>query len=119
MPKKRKSKKAKNNKIKIDLRFYKDLSEDEDYKRRFKEQNGGCAICHRPPKMRRLARDHNHTTGKVRGLLCFPCNKFLVGFIERLKIVPEAIVKYLEKYDPESPLLIKRKNESKSSSSTE
>jgi hypothetical protein len=116
--KKRKSKKAKNNKTKIDLRLYKDLSEDEDYKRRFKEQNGGCAICHRPPRNRKLARDHNHTTGKARGLLCFPCNKFLVGFIERLKIIPEAIVRYLEKYDPESPLLL-RKNEDKPKTTTE
>ena len=64
---KRKSKKAK--KAKVDLRLYRNLTEDEDYKRRFKDQNGGCAICGRPPRNRKLARDHNHTTGRARGLL--------------------------------------------------
>lgn len=95
-------------KAKVDLRLYKNLTERADYDRRFKEQNGGCAICGRPPKSKRLARDHSHTSGKCRGLLCYPCNKFLVGFIERFKIRPEAIVWYLQKFDPNNPLLVRR-----------
>lgn len=39
------------------------------------EHGGVCAICKQPPKRnRRLGIDHCHTTGRVRGLLCDPCN---------------------------------------------
>lgn len=39
-------------------------------------QGGVCAICGRHPKLggRRLAIDHDHQTGRVRGLLCYRCN---------------------------------------------
>jgi hypothetical protein len=41
-------------------------------------QGGGCAICRRPPKgSRRLAVDHDHETGRIRGLLCTLCNTAL------------------------------------------
>jgi len=36
-----------------------------------------CWICGRPPKTRRLHIDHDHRTGKVRGLLCHSCNRRL------------------------------------------
>ena len=38
-----------------------------------------CAICGRPQTdfAKALHRDHDHATGKPRGLLCFPCNKKL------------------------------------------
>jgi|ERR1041385_2123575 hypothetical protein len=47
----------------------------------FKKQNGKCAICRKDQRMfkRRLNLDHNHKTGKIRGLLCYFCNKFVVG----------------------------------------
>jgi hypothetical protein len=50
---------------------------DEDYKQRFEQQNGVCAICGNPPKSRRLSFDHNHRTHRIRGLLCFRCNRAL------------------------------------------
>lgn len=56
----------------------------EEYDQMYEKQNGTCAICHKPEtakgrsgQIRRLAIDHSHKTGKVRGLLCFNCNKKL------------------------------------------
>lgn len=43
-------------------------------------QGGLCAICHEPPLNRRLAVDHDHETGAVRGLLCTACNTTLGRF---------------------------------------
>ncbi len=47
-----------------------------DYDRILDDQNNGCAICGKTPEenKQRLAVDHNHTTGEVRGLLCKNCN---------------------------------------------
>lgn len=44
------------------------------------EINGSetCGICKCPPNpTRRLDRDHDHTTGEPRGLLCWACNRQL------------------------------------------
>jgi hypothetical protein len=40
-------------------------------------QDGRCAMCRRVPRRRRLAVDHDHITGRVRGLTCYLCNKYL------------------------------------------
>ena len=52
-----------------------------EYKLMFERQGGRCAICGQPERARsrdgeiqRLAIDHDHKTGKVRGLLCYKCN---------------------------------------------
>ncbi len=49
----------------------------EEYNILLEFQEGKCAICGRPPKNRRLAVDHDHKTGEVRGLLCMRCNQTL------------------------------------------
>lgn len=71
--------------------------EPGEYERRYAEQGGVCAICQRAKGItRRLAVDHNHRTGRVRGLLCSPCNQML-GY---LRDDPEALrraVTYLER----------------------
>ena len=47
-----------------------------DYNRMVKKQKGACKICRIVPtnRPRKLVIDHNHITGKVRGLLCIRCN---------------------------------------------
>ncbi len=50
---------------------------DADYERLLSEQGGTCALCPTKPKTRRLHVDHDHATGKVRGLLCYRCNRAL------------------------------------------
>lgn len=47
---------------------------EEDYETLLANQDGVCAICKKDQKQRRLAVDHCHTTGVVRGLLCDACN---------------------------------------------
>lgn len=37
-------------------------------------QNECCAICDKKPSDRKLSVDHDHSTRKVRGLLCRKCN---------------------------------------------
>jgi hypothetical protein len=44
-----------------------------------KYQHGRCAVCDRLPKSRRLEVDHDHKSGQVRGLLCWFCNKKVIG----------------------------------------
>ena len=82
----------------------------ENYNALLEKQGGVCALCGVKPcdwknlrqlseedgrkkrKLNRLAVDHNHVTGKVRGLLCVSCNRALgcLGDTE------EAILKVLD-----------------------
>lgn len=47
------------------------------YDRMVIEQGGGWAICRNVPAGEKLHVDHDHATGKVRALLCGPCNRML------------------------------------------
>jgi hypothetical protein len=77
---------------------------DEEYFAQLADQGGGCWICGRPPKNRRLAGDHSHLqqrlTGKIvrRGLLCYVCNRFIIGYLERFHLDPEKIAAYFRKF---------------------
>jgi hypothetical protein len=53
---------------------------DEDYVKLFIKQNGRCYLC-REKVEGNFCIDHNHKTGKVRGLLCSWCNKG-IGFLQ-------------------------------------
>jgi hypothetical protein len=56
------------------------------------QQNNACAICCRScPTGRMLAVDHDHSTGKVRGLLCMPCNRALGMFGDNAELLQKAI----------------------------
>lgn len=53
---------------------------DADYDQILIAQGGTCAICGKARGIRRrLAVDHDHKTGAVRGLLCDPCNRVVIG----------------------------------------
>ena len=67
-----------------------------DYERMLREQRGGCAICSEPPREERLAVDHCHSTGAVRGLLCNRCNWFM-GKVDASDDTYVALLQYLER----------------------
>lgn len=46
----------------------------DEYNDILEKQGGTCAICKSPPTNKKLAVDHCHETGRVRGLLCQGCN---------------------------------------------
>jgi hypothetical protein len=55
----------------------------EQYDAMLEAQGGGCFICGRPPRDDiSLHVDHDHSTGEVRGILCFCCNNALADFQE-------------------------------------
>lgn len=66
----------------------------EQYNQMFVDQNGVCKICGQPELTKRLAVDHNHITGKIRGLLCTRCNTAIGLFKENISII-EGAVRYL------------------------
>lgn len=68
--------------------------------KKLQEQECKCYICGIDFKIdtpRPYCIDHNHATGRLRGLLCHGCNGGL-GFIEKLGWLEKATA-YLEKYD--------------------
>lgn len=54
----------------------------EEYQAIYEAQGGRCYICQRATGARRkLAVDHDHDSGYVRGLLCRPCNHKVLGHL--------------------------------------
>ena len=72
------------------------------YKTMLAKQGFKCAVCMEDAPIelvgtyqsRRLSVDHNHTTGKVRGLLCIRCNSF-IGFARDCPEVLQKAIDYL------------------------
>jgi hypothetical protein len=69
----------------------------EQYDQLIKDQDGKCRIClrHVSNFRQRLNVDHDHITGKIRGLLCGPCNAALGIFQDNVENLKRAIA-YLE-----------------------
>jgi hypothetical protein len=77
----------------------------EQYDAMLASQSGGCGICGRDPSDRiSLHVDHDHRTGRIRGLLCFPCNNALGDFDDDPSLL-RAALRYVEP-EPERDLLI-------------
>lgn len=78
------NKKSKKIKLYGMRKYWPELTEKQAEKERQKlsdKQEGKCGVCqkHETSFKIRLSVDHNHKTGQVRGLLCYRCNKFVVG----------------------------------------
>lgn len=67
----------------------------EEYDMLLERQGGKCAICRAKPKSQRLAVDHDHKTGAVRGLLCSRCNHELMGAAWDSKAMATALWHYI------------------------
>lgn len=68
----------------------------EDYEKLVEEHQGLCAICG-DLKGLGLFIDHDHDTGKVRGLLCNRCNAG-IGFLGDSLQIAQRAVAYLRKH---------------------
>jgi len=84
-----------------------------------RHQRGLCAICSKKPN--KLFIDHNHLTGKVRGLLCRECN-LAFGLFKENKTALYSAVSYLERYQekfasdklgPDAQMMVRRELEDK------
>lgn len=65
-----------------------------EYDMMFAAQQGACAICG-VTSDRALHVDHDHTTGRVRALLCFNCN-IMLGYAHEDTSILRAAIEYLE-----------------------
>jgi hypothetical protein len=80
-----------------------------DKRREITDQGEGCAICGRPFPKFTANQDHFHGCcprrlkefcGKCnRGWLCFICNKFVMGYLERQKIDALKVWEYVQKWE--------------------
>lgn len=70
--------------------------EQGEYDTLFHAQRGCCAVCSQPYPV--LDIDHNHSTGKIRGLLCRPCNQAL-GLLGESSRRLSAALKYLKSFE--------------------
>lgn len=71
----------------------------EEYNAILLAQGGACGICKSATVGncgRRLYVDHNHETGKVRGILCGKCNSVL-GFVSDTPGILEAAIDWLKR----------------------
>lgn len=79
---------------------------EAEYLTLLRRQGGVCFLCGRKPVNRRLAVDHDHVTGRVRGLICggtdWSCNMIVLGTIEGISVdgalnMAKRIVRYFER----------------------
>jgi hypothetical protein len=72
----------------------------EEYNRMLAEQGGGCGICGARKggkyEGERLHVDHDHATGRARGLLCGKCNRGIGQLDDDIERVLAA-VRYLQR----------------------
>lgn len=76
----------------------------DDYLTMLDAQGNKCAICdeeetapntHNKDEPRRLALDHDHSTGQIRGFLCYRCNTTLGKVNDDVELL-KSMINYLE-----------------------
>jgi hypothetical protein len=89
---------SKNNAYKHNIKKKYGVTE-EQYLKIYDKQNGLCAICGQKSQTKagRLALDHCHKTGKIRGLLCVKCNAGIGMLQDDVNVLKSAIL-YLKNY---------------------
>lgn len=81
--------KSKNTKTKLKIKYSLNIAE---YEKMLAAQGGVCAICGGVNENgSRLSVDHDHKTGKVRGLLCSKCNSGIGFFRDSISALVSAI----------------------------
>lgn len=76
---------------------------EAQYWEMFERQGGVCAVCGQPETqvlrgaVSQLSVDHDHTTGRVRGLLCHHCNT-AIGLLRDDTAILEAAIAYLKSH---------------------
>lgn len=89
--------------------------DESQYSELLRQQGNCCAICKRPHTdfPRKLAIDHDHGTGLIRGVLCTYCNRYRVGRHTKAKSIGilRAVIEYLER--PETGLVVPPKKKRK------
>lgn len=76
----------------------------EQFEALIEKQKGTCAVCRTRPVSTEIRRrgenrastvDHDHVTGKVRGVLCTPCN-LLLGYAQDDPVILQQAIDYLK-----------------------
>jgi len=78
---------------------------EQEYNNLLKTQNYKCKICNKEEsmlhqstdKIKRLSVDHNHKTGKVRGLLCANCN-LMIGHATESSFILRSGADYMDSH---------------------
>jgi hypothetical protein len=68
----------------------------DDYISMFESQEGVCAICKELEYGKLLVVDHDHSSGRVRGLICYRCNNGLGSVKDSIETLV-SMIDYLEK----------------------
>ena len=79
----------------------------DEYEAMLLAQNNKCKICSKDDQ--KLHIDHSHSTGKIRSLLCGPCNRAIGLLGENIRTL-ESAIEYLKGWSPEHNFDLVRKN---------
>lgn len=83
--------------LKAKWRQFRYKCSQEHFNDLLRTQNNACAICEKCFETNsRPCVDHNHATGKIRGLLCQNCNA-AIGMLKEDTEIAKRLITYLEK----------------------
>lgn len=90
-------KRKENQKIYARIRLLKKYNLTQDsYNEMLLQQEGKCALCKFSLEKEQPHIDHSHKTGKVRGILCSPCNIVLGHMEKTFDRIPDIYTKFME-----------------------